>query len=630
MEREIVEGITIDTLFAKDLDDGISVDENNESYILRVSIADVASMINLTDNYELYKKALRYIQTRYSPHAHRPMIPFVFSEEHLSLLPEGLRPTITFTLTISKVTFDVTKFAIAYTRFRNIEKLSYHKADTLMIRGMESKRRKRMYSEKVIHTVRLIDVLGQGLLKRRQAKGAMVFYHTQKGWYLNEEGQKVSIKKDEKYRSYATVEELMILVNTTVTEFVARQNIPMLFRNQVARVHVPEQRSFFEHLQTVVLYPNEHQLVLLGERLKLMFHYAEYGTRIEGHHALSVIAYGHWTSPIRRVADLVNHIILRAFLLKAPEPYSREQLQEIAEYINAGVEKTPPLFKQKMVQEINKETPYTSMLFENNNNALSQEKVLTPSTQEEIDTYKICMYDSINKKEIISGETALSISKAIHKEILMPTDFFSIFFTPYFRVGDVRKQAFDFLSKNPKRIKEIYEIAKSKNILCDFKPKIVPFKFKSKVIISVSLESIEKGKQSILIEGDLCTGTEKATYDAHLKLLEEIIKINTSDNLFDEVNLPEVLNKDEYVSALQKYARAVNVEPQFSYEEKEENSIFQIMATCVFPQVSFLGPFSETGEWARNKKQSRRSAAEAVYKKIKEKLELGREVNIVT
>ncbi len=74
---------------------------------------------------------------------------------------------------------------------------------------------------------------------------------------------------------------------------------------------------------------------VMVEKFALIFNKANYSPVIEGHYALNLPAYTHFTSPIRRYADLVNLRQLSAYISGEDLPYSFNQLQEIAEHINA-------------------------------------------------------------------------------------------------------------------------------------------------------------------------------------------------------------------------------------------------------------------------------------------------------
>ena len=52
------------------------------------------------------------------------------------------------------------------------------------------------------------------------------------------------------------------------------------------------------------------------------------------HVGLALDTYSHFTSPLRRFVDLVNHRIIKAIIRGVSSPYHRDELQDIADYIN--------------------------------------------------------------------------------------------------------------------------------------------------------------------------------------------------------------------------------------------------------------------------------------------------------
>jgi len=72
----------------------------------------------------------------------------------------------------------------------------------------------------------------------------------------------------------------------------------------------------------------------LQKRNHMLFNRAEYGVACTGHYGLNEKAYTHFTSPIRRYADLVVHQQLRAHLKGEPLPHTEEGVAAIAVHLN--------------------------------------------------------------------------------------------------------------------------------------------------------------------------------------------------------------------------------------------------------------------------------------------------------
>jgi ribonuclease R len=77
---------------------------------------------------------------------------------------------------------------------------------------------------------------------------------------------------------------------------------------------------------------------MMRQQTHLLLDRAAYASTLRGHYGLNLPAYTHWTSPIRRYPDLVNHRQLNAFLKGEALPYTLDQLQELAEHLNEVLE----------------------------------------------------------------------------------------------------------------------------------------------------------------------------------------------------------------------------------------------------------------------------------------------------
>jgi len=60
-------------------------------------------------------------------------------------------------------------------------------------------------------------------------------------------------------------------------------------------------------MEIILCEGNIDKINILKQEMSLMFNKAEYAPTIIGHYALNLPAYMHFTSPIRRFSDLVNH-----------------------------------------------------------------------------------------------------------------------------------------------------------------------------------------------------------------------------------------------------------------------------------------------------------------------------------
>ena len=157
----------------------------------------------------------------------------------------------------------------------------------------------------------------------------------QAGWITTEDGLLRQLGAAERYKAQLITAEFMILANQAFAHFFASRGLLALYRNQKATAVAPERFTLLQLLDTAV----QHPTLVSPERIRATFQLAmeraRYAPTVEGHFGLNLPAYVHMTSPIRRYPDLVNQRILLAALQGESPPYSRAELEHIAEAVNA-------------------------------------------------------------------------------------------------------------------------------------------------------------------------------------------------------------------------------------------------------------------------------------------------------
>ncbi len=324
-ERPIVQGFTVDPPDSKDLDDAIIVRKRTQGgWYIEVSIADV--YFHVGKDSKIDRTAFENAFTRYLPRGNIYMLPHRLTEGELSLLPGKPRNTITFCITLSR-DFSLEDLDIRLTQLRST-RLSYKDVDAII--GNTG------HSENTLW----IDYfeLAQGLLLKRQEQGSLATFDLEKGIYTTEEGEIKRIPQGLHYRAHLIVQELMILTNHHVSVYMHGKGVAILFRNHANRQSEVRQQAK-EVLQELNMEVTDDVLEQIASRHRQTFQRACYAPHLEGHAGLNLSAYAHWTSPIRRFADLVNQRILIDWILQKPSPYSVNELQTIADHINGVVER---------------------------------------------------------------------------------------------------------------------------------------------------------------------------------------------------------------------------------------------------------------------------------------------------
>ncbi|HEY9824696.1 MAG TPA: ribonuclease catalytic domain-containing protein, partial [Stenomitos sp.] len=304
-ERPQVQGITIDGPDSRDLDDAICLEPTATGAILSVHIADVAELVTIGSI--LDKVAIARTQTQYFRNGNAPMLPRPLSEDKLSLLAFQDRPTITVRVTLNAHA-EIKQTEIFESWMRSHKRYSYSEADAAQRDPNDA------YGDLLQQAYYWSQILN----RHRIAQGAIGGRITPFGMWLNEEG---SLSTAERTNSHLLIQEFMILANRAVAQWLAERDIPALYRNHTARAIAPERETLYQTLLTL------GSAAAMRQRLQSWLNRAEYGPALVGHFALNLPAYCHFTSPIRRLADLVNHRIVKALLKGEQSPYTKTELE---------------------------------------------------------------------------------------------------------------------------------------------------------------------------------------------------------------------------------------------------------------------------------------------------------------
>ena len=337
-QRPQVKGITIDGPTSRDLDDAIHVESTSEGAIASVHIADVAELVTLGSL--LDKVALARTRTRYLSRGNVPMLPHSLSEDKLSLLEGQPRPTLTIQVTLNQQA-EIQTTDIFESWIVSAKRFSYEQVD------QASQRQTHPFYEQL----QLCQSWAERLNQERRSQGAIGGQFNASGYWVDENGS-VHIHKGKLFRAQMIIQEFMILANRAVAQWFVQRDILALYRNHTARAIAPEREQIMQALLTT------GSMELIRQKLQNWLNKAEYSPTLVGHFALNLTAYCHFTSPIRRLADLLNHRIVKALIREQPHPYRKFELEQLCTYIATHAqqeEETKTFYKRRQKHRYQKQ-----------------------------------------------------------------------------------------------------------------------------------------------------------------------------------------------------------------------------------------------------------------------------------
>ncbi|MDD5451453.1 MAG: ribonuclease R [Desulfovibrionales bacterium] len=348
--REDLRGIltvTIDGEQAKDFDDAVSIEKDRQGYNLYVSIADISHYVPAGS--PLDEDAYKRSNSVYFPNFVVPMFPPSLSDYLGSLRPQVERLAFTVFLHFDR------QGKMRERRFyksviRSDARLTYTEVKGILVDKDRSLRQK---YRPMVKSLEWMAELGQKIAGNRRRRGSIDFDLPEPAIILGVQGTLEDIVRRERNLAHQIIEEFMIAANEAVAEHISERDIPCLYRiheePEAAKVHnflnfayslglpitFPEKMTphwFQQVLGLVEGAPGEYVVnTLLLRSMKQ----AVYAAENRGHFGLASAHYTHFTSPIRRYADLIVHRILHHALEGSTGPlYTFEQLSEIGQYIS--------------------------------------------------------------------------------------------------------------------------------------------------------------------------------------------------------------------------------------------------------------------------------------------------------
>lgn len=338
--------VTIDPPDAQDYDDAISLKRTKKGlWELGVHIADVSHFVPRGSSLDC--GARKRGNTVYLSGHTLPMLPEILSTGLCSLQPNEVRYTKSVFLTYHKDgTLVATRFANTVIRSR--ARLTYEQADQAM-RGKRSD-----VPEPVVRLLRDMEALARILEDKRRKAGLLQLPMPETRVILDNTGRVAGVEPEDTSYTHTIIEMFMVEANIAVAHLLDRHCIPFVRRIHPAP-HIKALRRLSQtlrllgvnlsrqpkrvHMQAMIDRLSHSNLAVPVNVLVLRsLAKAIYSPASEGHYALAASKYCHFTSPIRRYADLVVHRVLDAFLkgqvTEARRLYSFSELTDLGVHLS--------------------------------------------------------------------------------------------------------------------------------------------------------------------------------------------------------------------------------------------------------------------------------------------------------
>jgi ribonuclease R len=346
--------VTIDPADAKDHDDAVHAmsdtdPRNPGGHIVSVAIADVAHYVR--PGSALDRAAAERGNSVYFPDRVVPMLPERISNNLCSLRPAEDRPALAVRMVIGA---DGRKRTHTFHRvlIRSAARLHYEQAQ-LAVSGRPDE-----VTEPI--TKKILEPLYaayRAVRRARDERGPLDLELPERKIVLKSDGTVDRVIMPQRLESHRLIEEFMILANVAAAETCERARVPLIYRvhDEPAPEKINALREFLKTLDISLpkggaLRPDAFNRILqrvkgrdverlVNEVVLRSQAQAEYSAENFGHFGLNLRRYAHFTSPIRRFADLIVHrALIRALKLGADglaEGADTRVLSEISANISA-------------------------------------------------------------------------------------------------------------------------------------------------------------------------------------------------------------------------------------------------------------------------------------------------------
>lgn len=355
--------VTIDGSSARDFDDAICVERQpgGKGWLLRVAIADVTHYVR--PNSALDREAQERANSWYFPTSVEPMLPEALSNGLCSLKPHVNR-LVMFAEIVIAANGEPGLCRFGAGVIRSCARLTYEEVQAAVLDNNAAARAALLDKARTgaddaagagacLNMLEEAVALTHSLIQMRDGRGSLDFELPEPEYVFDGQGVIVNIERRQRLFSHRLIEECMIAANEAVARFLESKGTPFLYRvhpepdvDRLAGLFrtlastslaaaMPAQPDA-RHLQDMIRQAKGGpQEFLVGRLCLRTMPQARYQADNEGHFGLASKSYCHFTSPIRRYADVVVHRALKHALGLNFDPIpSEHKLLMLADNLN--------------------------------------------------------------------------------------------------------------------------------------------------------------------------------------------------------------------------------------------------------------------------------------------------------
>jgi ribonuclease R len=331
--------VTIDPDDARDFDDAINVEKiDRDTWELGVHIADVAAYV--TPGSALDREARKRGNSVYLPDRVIPMLPERLSNGVCSLKPNVDRLTRSVFIRFDR-NGRSKQVRFASTVIRSAHRLTYRQAYAIL---------KAPPADQLGQGLHEAWTLASLLRRKRFTQGSLDLDFPEVKIHVDEAGRPVKLERIENDESHQLIEEYMLAANEAVALELKNRGIPTVYRvhedpdpdklgefrefvlSHGYRVGDLSKRPELQRFLQMIKGKAEEQPLKIG--LLKSLKRARYLSQPLGHYGLAKANYLHFTSPIRRYADLVAHRSLANIASRSSARMDIASLNSLAEHIS--------------------------------------------------------------------------------------------------------------------------------------------------------------------------------------------------------------------------------------------------------------------------------------------------------